>query len=96
MKHYSDSDIQKLREQARETDLIIYRSDTRNAAFFVCSRMREWLARYDFPLERMLTEGIPAIELLDKSNNDLVALMATEAALLRRSRGITDIIERGA
>lgn len=96
MKHYSDSDIEKLREQAKTKNLIIYRSDTRNAAFFVCSRMKEWLARYDFPLERMLKQGIPAIELLDRSNNDLVALMATEAALLRRSKGITDIIERGA
>jgi len=96
MKYYSDSDIKKLREKAEAQNLIVYRSDTRNAAFFVCSRMREWLDRYGFPLERMLKQGIPAIELLDRSNNDLVALMATEAALLRRSRGVTDIIERGA
>ena len=81
MMYYSPETIEQLRAQAVATGLIIYRSDTRNESFFVCSRMKEWLARYGFELSTMLDQGIPAIEILNKSDNDLVALLATESAL---------------
>jgi len=95
MKYYSPEAVAELRGKALATDLVIYRSDTRNESFFVCKRMKEWLSRHGFELNTMLEHGIPAVELLDKSNNDLVALMATESALKRRAKGVTDIIAKG-
>lgn len=95
MKYYSPQDISALRKAAKKQGLIVYRSDTRNEGFFTCKDMKVWLERYGFDLQVMLNQGYAAIELLDKSNNDLVALMAVECALKRRARGVTDIVAKG-
>lgn len=95
MKFYDDKMIADLRKQAEKQNLVVYRSDTRNESFFTCSDMTNWLNRYGFDLQTMLKNGYSAIELLDKSKNDLVALMAVECALKRRARGVTDVLAKG-
>lgn len=84
----------KLYDKASEMNLVVYRSDTRNESFFLCSDMRIWLERHGIPLERMLSDGVPATELLEVSNFDVVAVKATLSAIDRRRRGVTDVIAR--
>ena len=91
---FKTAENKKLYDKVSEMNLVVYRSDTRNESFFLCSDMRVWLERHGIPLERMLNDGVPATELLEVSNFDVVAVKATLSAIARRQRGVTDIIAR--
>ena len=68
--------------------LRVYRADVRNSMLFYCADMRHWFAKYDMSFADFLEHGIDADELLEKSNNDSMAVKAVEVAKLRREQGV--------